>query len=76
MNSERKRRKKQQIKDRNGNCYHWCNKHLWHLQITLDHLMPISYGGGHSNDNLVISYFRCNNLRGNTLDYPDCYQIV
>ena len=76
MNSERKRRKKQQIKDRDGNCYHRCNKHLWDLQMTLDHLMPISYGGGDSNDNLVISCFRCNNLRGNPLDYPDCCQIV
>ncbi|OYD93984.1 hypothetical protein CDG76_18700 [Nostoc sp. 'Peltigera membranacea cyanobiont' 210A] len=44
--------------------------------MTLDHLMPISYGGGHSNDNLVISCFRCNNLRGNTFDYPDCCRIV
>lgn len=73
MNSERKRRKKQQLRERDGDCCHWCCVYLYDWEMTLDHLIPVSYGGGNSNDNLVISCYRCNNRRGNSLGSPYYY---
>lgn len=73
MNSERKRRKRQQIRERDGDCCHWCNQYLWEWEMTLDHLIPISRGGSHSNDNLVIACFTCNNSRGNSFCPSYCY---
>ena len=44
---------------------HYCKKQLTRFSATLDHIQPISKGGDHSFDNLVISCLHCNSERGN-----------
>ncbi|MBE9205536.1 HNH endonuclease [Nostoc sp. LEGE 06077] len=76
MNSQRKRRKRQQIRERDGDCCHWCNRYLWEYEMTLDHLTPLRWGGDHSNNNLVIACFRCNNFRGDSFSPPSYLGFV
>ena len=40
-------------------CY-WCNKKLNENKIQIDHYMPLSKGGTHTIDNIVISCPKCN----------------
>lgn len=47
----------------NKKCY-WCNTNLKNKKIHLDHYIPISKGGEHSNDNLVLSCPKCNLTKG------------
>lgn len=59
----------------------WCQCVLKNLPITLDrdcsdhitieHLQPVSLGGGHDIANLRLACFRCNNARGGSPD-PYC----
>jgi len=43
----------------------YCGKRFDEKELTLDHIMPISRGGGNSWENLATSCFRCNNTKGN-----------
>lgn len=47
----------------------WCSRRVFHfgegeLRVCLDHLLPVTLGGGHSPRNLVTSCFECNRHRG------------
>lgn len=44
---------------------HYCGKQLTRFSATLDHIQPVSKGGGNSYDNLVTSCLHCNSRRGN-----------
>lgn len=43
----------------------WCLKPLNRSAATADHIVPITKGGSHRWDNLLISCYQCNHGRGN-----------
>lgn len=47
----------------NKRCY-WCNSKILDDKYHIDHYMPISKGGIHNNDNLVLSCPKCNLIKG------------
>ena len=47
----------------NKKCY-WCNTKIIDNNYHIDHYVPISKGGEHSNDNLVLSCPKCNLTKG------------
>lgn len=52
--------------ERDGYLCYRCSKQLTRFSATLDHIQPVSKGGGHSYDNLVTSCLHCNSRRGNS----------
>lgn len=59
---------------------HWCNRQTkmpsvlpWvpknDFDATVDHVVPLSKGGGNGRDNLVLSCRHCNSLKGDMM--PD-----
>ncbi len=53
----------QQLYAENPSCA-YCELQLAKEEITLDHATPLSRGGTHSIDNLVICCSNCNSLKG------------
>lgn len=49
---------------RDGLVCRYCQAQLDPEHVTLDHLLPLSRGGDHSPDNLCVSCYACNNLKG------------
>ncbi|MEO7993429.1 MAG: HNH endonuclease [bacterium] len=47
---------------RDGYCCQYCGS--GERQLTIDHVVPRTKGGGHTWDNLVTACKRCNNLKG------------
>jgi 5-methylcytosine-specific restriction endonuclease McrA len=47
----------------NGRC-HYCGCLLNYEDCTLDHVIPRTLGGETTDDNLVISCYECNQLKG------------
>ena len=43
----------------------YCGRHFEEKELTLDHVVPVSKGGGNSWENLVTCCFKCNNRKGN-----------
>lgn len=41
-----------------------CTYCVSRLADTLDHVMPVSWGGQHTEDNLTLACRRCNSMRG------------
>lgn len=52
-------------RDRNTCLY--CAKQLGDAELTRDHVVPVSRGGGNQWDNVVASCRRCNHLKGSRL---------
>jgi 5-methylcytosine-specific restriction endonuclease McrA len=50
---------KKLIKDSNNICF-WCDKEVPEGKIHLDHIYPLSKGGTHTIDNIVIACATCN----------------
>lgn len=42
----------------------YCGKRFDEKELTLDHVVPVSKGGGNSWENLATSCFKCNNKKG------------
>lgn len=42
----------------------WCNQELTEEEATLEHLVPASWGGKRTDDNIRIACKKCNNERG------------
>lgn len=42
----------------------YCNKHFPEKTLTLDHVVPLSKGGGHHWENVVTACSSCNNKKG------------
>lgn len=60
-------RKRQKIIERDGDFCHYCKLPFEAeglLSITLDHIAPVSKGGGDGVDNLVVAHKRCNSWKG------------
>ena len=47
---------------------HYCEQELNFSQCTLDHVRPKSRGGDDSDENLVLSCDKCNQLKGSLLE--------
>jgi len=43
----------------------YCGKRLTHQTGTIDHIVPVSRGGAHRWDNVVVSCKKCNNKKDN-----------
>jgi 5-methylcytosine-specific restriction endonuclease McrA len=43
-----------------------CGDFVPRSQLTLDHIVPLSRGGWHCNENLQIAHFICNSSKGNS----------
>jgi 5-methylcytosine-specific restriction endonuclease McrA len=43
---------------------HYCDKQLTRFTATLDHIQPVSKGGGNSYENLTTACLHCNSRRG------------
>ena len=55
---------KQTILDKTGGFCFYCGTELTLESVTVDHIIPILYGGGNDLDNLVPACVSCNNLKG------------
>lgn len=68
----REREKAREIRDTNwwrqqlgkGVCYH-CEQKFSKLELTMDHLIPLSRGGRSTKKNIVVSCKQCNSLKKN-----------
>jgi endogenous inhibitor of DNA gyrase (YacG/DUF329 family) len=54
------------VAERDGWRCHICKKKVTQKTWSLDHLVPLSYGGEHSYTNTALAHHRCNTLRSNT----------
>ena len=50
---------------RDGHLCMYCGEQFKHAQLTRDHIIPMSRGGGDNWENVVTACFRCNNQKGN-----------
>ena len=50
---------------RDNYCCQYCEKKLPYRDLTLDHVFPVSRGGGKSWESLVAACRECNNKKGN-----------
>jgi len=53
------------ILERDGGRCHICRKRVRRGDIQIDHIIPLSRGGGHALDNLAVACSRCNLSKGN-----------
>lgn len=72
--SNPKRRMKELFKKYNGKCFYCEQRVSTSSQClrplgTIDHYIPLSRGGTHSKENLVLACFPCNQDKGNMM--PD-----
>ena len=44
--------------------------------MTMEHLIPKSYGGTRMTGNMCLVCKKCNNKRGNTIDHPKSLDIL
>src|SRR5262245_5133184 len=61
-----------------GLCRLPIEKYLWHGRSTraaggksIDHIIPISWGGPDTDENLQAAHWECNHLKGNALNDRD-----
>jgi hypothetical protein len=55
-----------QVAMRDGWRCHICKRKVSRKTWSLDHLIPVSYGGAHAYSNVALAHHRCNSLRSNT----------
>ena len=51
---------------------HWCKRAMSRNEITLDHVMPLTLGGIHTKENIVIACRSCNCSKGKK--HPDIWR--
>jgi len=52
------------IYDRDGGKCQICGKHVKRSEMSIDHIIPIVYGGPHLMSNVRLAHIRCNKVRG------------
>lgn len=57
----------------NGFCY-YCGKPHQLRELTIDHVIPMSKGGGHTRDNVVMACIKCNASKGEDSAWPKYLQ--
>jgi 5-methylcytosine-specific restriction endonuclease McrA len=79
INSTRRRKINKNLLARDGNLCHYCYLEMTpnggerlDSTMTREHVVPLCYGGGSMQDNMVLCCNSCNNLRGNDLHYCGC----
>jgi 5-methylcytosine-specific restriction protein A len=65
MSTKSTRRVKLKLQERDGNNCWLCARPMPDDDRTLEHLTPLSLGGSHDLDNLVLCHFTCNRELGN-----------
>jgi 5-methylcytosine-specific restriction endonuclease McrA len=52
----------------------YCEEPVARAEITVDHYMPLALGGAHVKENLVVSCWTCNSMKGgmNPIDFIEC----
>lgn len=56
---------RQSIFERDRNTCQYCGRHFPRSQLTIDHVLPQSRGGGDTWENLVLACLQCNVKKGN-----------
>lgn len=54
------------VAERDGWRCHICRKTVTRRTWSIDHLIPLSYGGTHTYDNVALAHKDCNSVRSNT----------
>jgi 5-methylcytosine-specific restriction endonuclease McrA len=66
MNTPLRRRQKLALwKAQQGQCLDCGAFHAYRCSMTIDHIVPVSKGGGNELSNLRLVCWKCNNRRGN-----------
>lgn len=68
----RERISRAKLVERDGGICHLCGLPVAEGEVSVDHLIPISKGGGHTWDNVALAHTRCNVRRG-AKPLPDDY---
>lgn len=63
MPVQRKSKRMKARKQTGGRCW-YCSKHVHKDEATLDHVIPLTRGGGYERSNLVFSCQPCNEEKG------------
>lgn len=78
MNGERLLRQTERLLLRDGNLCHYCDEKMLYREtdtqqsVSREHVVPRSFGGPNSDDNMVLCHRECNNWRGNIPHYCGC----
>lgn len=77
ITSERRRKVVPKLLDRDGNACYYCREPFTDERVpTIDHIVPISEGGGNTQANMVLACDWCNEKRGTkTVDQYICWLI-
>ncbi|CAJ0698666.1 HNH endonuclease [Ralstonia holmesii] len=54
----------QTLVDRDGECCFYCWKPLQHLDLSVEHIVPVAHGGPNHISNLVLAHRSCNAAAG------------
>ena len=60
-----------EIAERDNHTCYLCNKWVSVHDSALDHVVPLSKGGGHTRSNVRLTHSTCNSKKGDRLDYRD-----
>ena len=63
---------KARVIERDGLICVYCGKLVTHLTLHIDHVVPISRGGGNSMENLCVACKKCNLAKGAKMDWKAC----
>jgi len=69
LSGHQARRERQRMFDAGQTTCRYCSKPLTPETATIDHVLPISLGGDHSPQNMVLSCQPCNHRRGEIMDH-------
>ena len=79
MNSTRRKKITARLILRDGINCHYCKVEMTPTNcdrtdttMTREHVVPLCYGGGSTQDNMVLCCNKCNNTRGDVLYYCEC----
>lgn len=79
INSRRRKKITSFLLERDGNVCHYCKEIMTPnglerigTTMTREHVVPLCYGGGSTQDNMVLACNDCNNRRGDVLFFCEC----
>jgi 5-methylcytosine-specific restriction endonuclease McrA len=57
--------RREAIIERDNQTCHICERYVERRNLVLDHVIPLSLGGSHTEDNLAVAHRSCNARKGN-----------